>query len=65
MRNMLSKTRANWKSVKHFAEYYDLSKSHAYALLKEPEFPYMRTGTRNIRIDMNKTDKWFHDYFRR
>ena len=62
---MLSKQRANWKSAKYFAEYYDLSKAQVYKLMQLPGFPYMRTGERNYRIDMNKTDEWFNQYFRR
>lgn len=41
---MLNKTKANWKSVKYFIEYYDLSNAHAYKLIKLPGFPYMKTG---------------------
>ena len=62
---MLNRTRANWKSVKYFINYYDLSKSHAYKLIKLPVFSYMKTGEKNIKIDMSKTDKWFEDYFGR
>ena len=62
---MLSKPRANWKSVKYFIEYYDLSKAQAYKIIHLPDFPYMKTGEKNIKIDMSKTDKWFNDYFGR
>lgn len=46
---MLSKPRANWKSVKTFIEYYDLSKAHAYKLIKLPGFPYMKTGEKKYK----------------
>lgn len=62
---MLSKPRANWKSVNYFIEYYDLSKAQAYKLIKMPGFPYMKTGIKSIRVDMSKTDEWFNMYFRR
>lgn len=62
---MLSKPRANWKSVKYVTEYYDLSPQHCYNLAKLPNFPCMKIGKRGIRIDMSRIDKWFEDYFRR
>lgn len=62
---MLIKTKANWKSVKYFIEYYDLSKSQAYKLIKSPGFPYMNIGEKGIRVNMAETDNWFKNYFGR
>lgn len=65
MSNLLSKTRANWKNVNYFIEYYSLSKSQAYKLIKMPDFPCMHIGAKGVRVDMNKTDEWFEKYFGR
>lgn len=65
MSNLLSKIRPNWKSVNYFIEYYSLSKSQAYKLIKMPGFPYMHIGTKGIRVNMNQTDEWFEKYFGR
>lgn len=62
---MLKKTKANWKSVKYFIEYYDLSKAQAYKLIKLPGFPYMNIGEKGIRVNMSETDNWFKNYFGR
>jgi hypothetical protein len=62
---MLRKTKANWKSVKYFIEYYDLSKAQAYKLIKLPGFPYMNIGEKGIRVNMSETDNWFKNYFGR
>lgn len=62
---MLSKPKANWKSVKYFIEYYDLSRAHAYKLLKLPGFPCIKTGEKSLKVNMSETDKWFQDYFGR
>lgn len=62
---MLNKPRANWKSVKYFIEYYDLSKAQAYKLIKQPDFPYMSIGEKGIRVNMSETDNWFKTHFRR
>ena len=62
---MLRKTKANWKSVKYFIEYYDLSKAQAYKLIKLPGFPYMNIGEKGIRVNMTETDNWFKNYFGR
>ena len=62
---MLTKPKANWKSVKYFIEYYDLSKAQAYKLIKLPGFPYMNIGEKGIRVNMNETDNWFKNYFGR
>ena len=60
---MQRKTKANWKSVKYFIEYYDLSKAQAYKLIKLPDFPYMNIGEKGIRVNMSETDNWFKNYF--
>ena len=62
---MQIKTKANWKSVKYFIEYYDLSKAQAYKLIKLPGFPYMNIGEKGIRVNMSETDNWFKNYFGR
>lgn len=62
---MLAKPKANWKSVKYFIEYYDLSKAQAYKLIKLPGFPYMNIGEKGIRVNMSETDNWFKNYFGR
>lgn len=62
---MLRKPKANWKSVKYFIEYYDLSKAQAYKLIKLPGFPYMNIGEKGIRVNMSETDNWFKNYFGR
>lgn len=60
---MQTKPKANWKSVKYFIEYYDLSKAQAYKLIKLPGFPYMNIGEKGIRVNMAETDNWFKNYF--
>ena len=65
MNNSLFKSKPQWKSVKYFIEFYDLSKAQAYKLIKMPNFPYMHIGEKGLRVDMSKTDTWFKDYFGR
>lgn len=49
----------NWKNVKAFMEKYDLKKSKAYELIKENDFPVLKTGKKGIRVNLNATDEWF------
>lgn len=63
MYNSLLKTKANWKNVKYFTEYYSLSKAQAYKLIKRPDFPCMNIGIKGIRVNMNETDEWFKKTF--
>jgi len=51
-------TRAVYKSVKTFAETYDLSIRKAYQMAEEEDFPKIRIGTKGIRVDMSKVHDW-------
>lgn len=49
----------NWKSVKAFMEKYDLKRTRAYELVKQDDFPKMKTGKKGMRVNLNATDEWF------
>lgn len=53
-------TRAVYKSVKHFAEIYDLKIRTAYNLVNEDDFPKIRLGEKGkiIRVNMAEVDNW-------
>lgn len=55
-------TRAVWKSMNHFIEFYDLKKTRAYEMVKEEGFPMKRIGKRGIRVDMSKVDAFMDKY---
>lgn len=50
-------TRAVYKSVKHFAEVYDLPIRTAYKYVNEDDFPKIRMG-KLIRVNMAEVDNW-------
>lgn len=54
-----SKPRAKWVSVKHFAEYLDVSKSAVYQIIKLPEMrdAVRHIGPKGIRINMPLVDE--------
>lgn len=56
-------TRAVYKSVKEFAEYYGLKLSYAYELANREDFPSKKMGSKIIRVDMTKTDEFFDKHF--
>ena len=56
-------TRAVYKPVKQFAEYYAMSLSKAYELINMPGFPMKRIGRKGIRVDMSKTDEFLDRHF--
>ena len=56
-------TRAVYKPVKEFAEYYGLKLSYAYELVSRPDFPSKKVGEKLIRVDMTKTDEFFEKHF--
>lgn len=51
-------TRAVYKPVKVFAEYYDLGMTRAYEIVSMPDFPKIRTGRKGIRVDMSKAEEF-------
>jgi len=54
-----NKPKAKWVSIKHFAEYLDLSKATAYHIAKLPEMKeaVRHIGSRGIRINMPLADE--------
>ena len=56
-------TRAVYKPVKEFAEYYALGKTRAYELVNMPGFPMKRIGKKGIRVDMTKVDDCINKNF--
>lgn len=56
-------TRAVYKSVKKFAEYYDLKPSTAYQMASQEDFPKLRVGKKGIRVDMTKVEEWMQKKF--
>lgn len=56
-------TRAVYKPVKEFAEYYALGKTRAYELVNMPGFPMKRIGKKGIRVDMTKVDDFINKNF--
>lgn len=56
-------TRAVWKNMNHFIEFYDLKKSFAYELVKREGFPMKRVGVKKILVDMSKTDEYLQKNF--
>lgn len=61
--NICSKTRAQWKSVKFFQEYYSLSKALAYKIVQMKDFPMKYVGEKTIRVDMSRTDDFMDKAF--
>lgn len=56
-------TRAVYKPVKVFAEYYAIGLSRAYEIVAMPDFPKMRTGRKGIRVDMSKVEEFMKQKF--
>lgn len=56
-------TRAVYKPVKEFAEYYAIGKTRAYELVSMPGFPMKRTGRKGIRVDMSKVEEFMDKHF--
>ena len=56
-------TRAVYKPVKYFAEYYAIGKTRAYELVSMPGFPMKRTGRKGIRVDMSKVEEFMDKHF--
>lgn len=54
---------AKWVKVKEFMEKYDMGKSKAYEEIKKPGFPKKMVGPRDIRVNINQTDKWFEENY--
>lgn len=51
-------TRAVYKSIKNFAETYDLNIRTAYKMAEEEDFPKIKIGTKGIRVDMTRVHDW-------
>lgn len=51
-------TRAVYKTVRNFAEYYDLKPSTAYKMVNEEDFPKIKVGQKGIRVDMTRVAEW-------
>ena len=56
-------TRAVYKPVKVFAEYYSLGLTRAYEIVAMPDFPKTRTGPKGIRVDMSKVEEFMKQKF--
>lgn len=56
-------TRAVYKTVKEFAEYYSIGKTRAYELVSMPGFPMKRIGRKGIRVDMTKVEEFMDKHF--
>lgn len=56
-------TRAVYKPVKTFAEYYDLGMTRAYEIVSMADFPKIRTGRKGIRVDMSKVEEFMSRTF--
>lgn len=56
-------TRAVYKSVKEFAEYYSLGSTRAYEIVNMEDFPKIRTGIKGIRVDMSKVEEFMKTHF--
>lgn len=56
-------TRAVYKPVKVFAEYYGIGLTRAYEIVSMPDFPKMRTGRKGIRVDMSKVEDFMQKKF--
>lgn len=56
-------SRAVWKNMKYFMEFYDLKPSFAYELIHREGFPMKKVGARKIIVDMSKTDEYFDKHF--
>ena len=61
--NICSRTRANWKPVKFFYNYYSLSKALAYKIVQMDGFPKKYVAEKTIRVDMSKTDEFMEKRF--
>lgn len=64
MINNLNNSKEKWVTVNKFIEYYDLSRSTAYKLIHEPDFPSRKISPCGYRVDLNKTDEFFKKYER-
>ena len=56
-------TRAVYKSVKKFAEQYDMKLSTAYAMVSQPDFPKIKIGDKAIRVNMSEVEGWMAKKF--
>lgn len=56
-------TRAIWKPIKTFQEYYSISQALAYELIHKDGFPAKKVGPKTWRVDMSKTDEYMDKYF--
>lgn len=56
-------TRAVYKPVKVFAEYYDLGLTRAYEIVAMPDFPKIKIGRKGIRVDMSKVEEFMNKTF--
>lgn len=56
--NLCSRNRTKYVSPKEFAEYFSLTKSQAYRLVNEKNFPKIRCGEKTIRIPLEEAVKY-------
>lgn len=56
-------TRAVYKPVKEFAEYYSIGLTRAYQIVDMEGFPKKRTGRKGIRVDMTKVEEFMDKHF--
>ena len=56
-------TRSVFKTVRSFAEYYDLKPSTAYKMVNEEDFPKIKVGKKGIRVDMTRVPEWLAKNF--
>lgn len=52
--NILSRTRTKYVTVKQFAEFFNLTRPHAYRLVNDPDFPKLKFGEKVIRIPLEE-----------
>ncbi len=56
-------TRAVYKPVKEFAEYYSIGLTRAYEIVSMDGFPKTKTGRKGIRVDMSKVEEFMDKTF--
>ena len=52
--NILSRTRTKYVTVKQYTEILNLTRPHAYRLVRDPNFPKLKVGEKAIRIPLEE-----------